>query len=253
LKAAYQSIDKFASDKFMNTSAWPHSSIKEIFPDIFFVSGMNKINYNGITLQHSRNMIIARNADHLSLINTVRLSDEGLQALDALGKVENIIRIGAFHGRDDAFYIDRYDAKLWALQGMKHENNRVTDIDLTPNGLMPFQNCTLFVFDTSVHPEGILHIDQDGGILVACDSIKNWLGGDQFFSSETEKLYEAQGFFGPASISPIWKQACAVKASDFIRLQSFSFNHLLSAHGDPLLDKANIELKKTIKKIFRIQ
>jgi len=46
--------------------------------------GINKTQYNGVDLQHSRNMIIIRDVNKLSLINTVRLSDSGLAALDHL-------------------------------------------------------------------------------------------------------------------------------------------------------------------------
>jgi len=84
----------------MYSPIWPHSEIKEIFPNVFFVMGTNITTHNDVELQHSRNMIILRNDDKLSLINTVRLDDTGLMALDALGKVENVIRIGAFHGME---------------------------------------------------------------------------------------------------------------------------------------------------------
>jgi len=222
----------------MYSPAWPHGEIKEIFPEIFFVTGTNITDFNGAELQHSRNMIIVRDENKLSLINTVRLDDQGLSALDALGKVENVIRIGAFHGRDDAFYLDRYRASLWALQGMTHNDNRVADVEIIPEGKMPFPDASLFVFQTSVHPEGILHIAREGGILVTCDSIKNWIAPDEFFSAETAKLYEAQGFFGTASVSDVWKNACEVKSEDFVRLNSLKFKHLLSAHGEPLLNNA---------------
>jgi len=214
--------------------------------------GTNKTHYAGVDLQHSRNMIIVRNDNKLTLINTVRLTDKGLEALDALGKVENVVRIGAFHGRDDAFYLERYHAKLWALKNMKYEGKETVDIELIPGGLMPFPTCSLFVFETSTHPEGILHIAQEDGILATCDSIKNWLSADQFFSIETGKLYEQQGFFGPASISNVWKQATNVKASDFARLKLLSFRHLISAHGDPLLNDAYEQVTKSIKKEFEI-
>lgn len=232
--------------------AWDHSDLKEVFPNIFFVMGTNKTHYAGMDLQHSRNMTIVRNDNKLTLINTVKLTDKGLEALDALGKVENIVRIGAFHGRDDAFYQQRYHAKLWALQNMKDENNASIDVELIPGGLMPFPNCSLFVFETSTHPEGILHIAQEGGILVTCDSIKNWLYADQFFSAETGKLYEKQGFFGPASISNVWQQATQVKASDFTRLKSLSFRHLISAHGEPILNDAYEQVSNSIKKEFEL-
>ncbi len=203
-------------------------------------------------LQHSRNMVIIRNDKQLTLINTVRLDEKGLAAMDALGEVVNIVRIGSFHGRDDGFYMDRYNAKLWALKEMKHDSGKVTDIELVPGGAIPFPRCTLFVFETSVHPEGILHVDQEGGILITCDSIKNWLSADEFFSAETAKLYEEQGYFGPATISEVWKQACQVQSSDIQRLKALSFRHLLSAHGDPLLNKAHEQVSKTIKKEFGI-
>ena len=142
--------------------------------------GMNKTHYNGLDLQHSRNMVIVRNDNKLSLINTIRLDNNGLAALDKLGKVENIIRIGSFHGRDDAFYIDNYQARLWAIKGMEHANNKTADVELIPNGQMPFPDCSFFLFETSIFPEGILHIAKHGGILITCDSVKNWVAPDPF-------------------------------------------------------------------------
>lgn len=236
----------------MYSPAWPHSEIKEIFPNIFFVTGTNITRHNNVELQHSRNMIICRDNDRLSLVNTVRLNDKGLAELDELGEVKNVIRIGAFHGRDDAFYLDRYHAKLWALKEMKHANNRVTDIQLVPNGQMPVPDCSIFIFETSKHPEGILHIAQENGILITCDSIKNWLAPDRFFSTETAKIYEEQGFFGAASISNVWRQACSVSASDFVRLKTLAFHHLLSAHGEPLLNNANEIVAKTIRREYGV-
>lgn len=236
----------------MNMLAWPHGPITEVLPNIFFVTGTNITNYNNIELQHSRNMVIVRDNNKLTLINTVRLDDSGLIKLDNLGKVENVVRIGAFHGRDDAFYLERYQAKLWALPEMVHDNAKITDVELTAKNPMPFSNGSLFVFETSVFPEGILHIDREGGILVTCDSIKNWLAADEFFSQATAKLYEAQGFFGTASISSIWKQATKVQSSDLVRLKSLKFKHLLSAHGAPLLNSAYEQVSKSIKQEFNV-
>lgn len=236
----------------MYSPAWPHSDLKEIFPNVFFVMGTNITEHHHVELQHSRNMIILRDKDKLSLINTVRLNDKGLAALDALGEVANVIRIGAFHGRDDAFYLDRYHAKLWALKEMHHADNRKTDIQLIPNEQTPVSDCSVFIFETSKHPEGIIHIAQHGGILITCDSIKNWLTIDPFFSLETAKLYEKQGFFGAASISSVWKQACEVKASDFTRLKTLRFKHLLSAHGEPLLNNAYDCVSKSIKQEYGV-
>ncbi len=229
-----------------------HGELKEIFSDIFFVMGSNVTIHEGVKLQHSCNMVIVKSGNKLTLINTIRLSYKGLAMLDNLGKVTNIVRICAFHGKHDAFYVNRYSAKLWALKGMQDENNKKTDIDLTPNGKMPFPGCSLFVFETSAHPEGILHINREGGILITCDSIKNWTYSDEFFSKQTAKLYEDLGFFGSATISEIWQQTCNVQAQDFLKLKLLSFHHLFSAHGEPLINKAYEQLTATIKQKFGI-
>lgn len=229
--------------------AWPHSNIKEVFPNIFLVTGTNITQHEGVPLQHSRNMVIVRNQDKLSLINTVRLTLEGLDKLTSLGKIENVIRIGSFHGRDDAFYLDQYHAKLWALPDMEHEHKRKADYILTPDGLMPFANCKLFSFKTSKFPEAILHINQNNGILISCDSVKNWLAGDEFFSDSSAKLYEEQGLFGYATVNEIWLQATQVDKSELLELKNLDFCHLLSAHGEPLLNNAYSYLSMTLSKL----
>jgi hypothetical protein len=236
----------------MYSPAWPHSEIKEIFPNIFFVTGTNITEHNNVKLQHSRNMIIVRNNHKLSLINTVRLNDVGLSMLESLGEIENIIRIGAFHGRDDAFYLDRYHSKLWALPKMLHTNNRKADFQLSPAAKLPFPDGSIFIFETSAHPEAVIHISKEGGILITCDSIKNWTSADQFFSDTSAKLYDKQGFFGTATISNVWKQACMVNSSDFLRLKAIKFNHLLSAHGEPLLNNADEFVTQTIKQEYGV-
>src|SRR5690242_2542897 len=96
------------------TSPSSHSAITEIFPDIFFVTGTNITHHDGRELQHSCNMIIVRDGHILTLINTVRLTDKGLARLESLGTVKHIVRLGTFHGRHDAFYLQRYPALLWA-------------------------------------------------------------------------------------------------------------------------------------------
>lgn len=220
------------------TPIWPHGKLEQIFPNIYFVMGTNITTHEGIELQHSRNMVIVKQDNELTLINTVRLNEPALARLDELGKVTNVVKIGAFHGRDDAFYLERYQAQFWDLPKLSTK--------------LPFPNCALFVFETSIHPEGILYLQQNDGILITCDSIKNWIRPDPFFSEQTAALYEKLGFFGCATISNIWLQATQVQVSDFEKLKLLSFRHLISAHGEPLLDQADHRVKDRIKNVFRI-
>jgi hypothetical protein len=230
--------------------AWPHSKIQSIFNDVFFVTGSNITQHEGVELQHSRNMIIIRDGTQLSLINTMRLTEEGLHQLDGLGEVKNIIRIGAFHGRDDAFYKQTYNAKLYALEGLQDQHHISIDAILRANGEGPIVDSSLFVFSTSYFPEGILHLQRNSGILITCDSIKNWIRADEYFSEQSAAMYKEQGFLGKASISKIWQQACKVQASDFRQLLSYNFCHLLSAHGEPLLNTAYQDVQATIQKEY---
>lgn len=234
------------------TPAWPHGDIHEIFPDIFFVTGTNKVHHEGVNIQTSRNMVIIRHNFELTLVNTVRLNEEGLKKLDQLGKVNHIIRIGAFHGRDDAFYRHHYqNAQLWTLAEMTYGNGLKADREMTPEGKMPIPNCSLFVFKTSTLPEGILHINTSGGILISCDSIQNVTAIDEFYNSETEKLFQNQGLVKTANISPIWLGATHTNKSDFDRLlKTMTFCHLVTAHGEPLKNIACEQVTATIERVF---
>jgi hypothetical protein len=236
----------------LQTQVWPHGEIRQIFDDIFFVTGTNKTVHDGVELQHSRNMIIVREEGKLSLINSVRLTDAGLIALEKLGHVDKVIRIGAFHGRDDAFYVNKYQASLWALPGMRDQHSCHIDVEFTTQGQQPFPACSLVTFATAKFPEAMIHINKHDGILISCDSIKNWQTADKYFSEETAEAYQKQGFFGQATISKVWQQAMGIKATDFERLKELPFRHLLSAHGEPLLDTAYKAVLDTIKQEYGV-
>jgi hypothetical protein len=233
-------------------AALPHGALRQIFPDIFFVTGMNKLHHNGADIQTSRNMTIVRSESTLTLINTVRLNEEGLKALDALGGVSHIVRIGAFHDRDDSFYKHRYpDATLWTFKGVQYASGLIADRLLEENGPVPFLGCSVFEFKTSKHPEGILHIQREGGILVSCDSIQNITGVDEFYNAQTAQTFKEHGLIQPANISPIWLGATRTQEEDFCRLQTrFVYSHLLTAHGEPLLHQAREKVTQGIARAF---
>ena len=85
--------------------------LTEIFHNIFLLRGSIRI---GPCLQMNRNMVIVRQEQDLILINAVRLNAENKKRLDRLGQVKHLIRLGDFHGLDDQYYIDHYEATLWS-------------------------------------------------------------------------------------------------------------------------------------------
>ena len=207
---------------------------------------------NGADIQTSRNMVIIRKGNELTLVNTVRLNAQELKTLDSLGKVVHIVRIGAFHGRDDAFYCHQYpNAQLLTLEGTTYESGLTSHQDLTPQGEIPFTGCSLFVFDTSTLPEGVLHIDREGGILISYDSIQNITAIDEFYNLETAQSYRDQGLVRSANISSTWLGATHTRACDFYRLLGMKpFRHLLTAHGEPLLNNAFERVAQSIRHVF---
>jgi hypothetical protein len=232
--------------------ALPHGKLEEVFPDVFFVTGTMKTMLMGADWQFNRNMTVVREGGALTLINTVRLNDAGLKELDALGRIANVVKIGSLHGRDDAFYKARYGATFWALPGMTHERGLKADKELVPGGEMPFAGCSVFAFCTTKMPECILRIDRAGGILVACDSLQNWLAPDEFFSEQSRRMMTEMGFFQAASFGPLWMQLNEPKGEDFARLRELSFRHALCGHGATLRDTAKEAYTDRIHRVFGI-
>jgi hypothetical protein len=230
--------------------ALPHGQLEEVFPDVFFGTGMMKTVLMNVDWQFSRAMVVVREDDALTLINAIRLDDAGLEQLDALGRVAHVVNIASMHGRDIGSYKARYGAKFWALPGMQHEHGLTPDKELTPGGEMPFAGCSLFEFSTTKRPEGILHIDRADGILVSGDSLQNWLAPDEFFSEDSCKTMTEMGFFRCAGIGPLWMQLNEPKVQDFARLLRLPFRHLLPGHGRPLRDTAKEAFTETIKCAF---
>lgn len=233
-------------------AAMPHGKIQEVFKDVFFVSGTMKGEFFGSMWQFSRNMTIVRDGGKLTIMNSVRLNDEGLEALDRLGKVVNVVRLGDMHGIDDPFYVDRYQATFWALPGMKVKDGLKVDKELAVGGEMPFSNATLFVFETVKRPECIIRLNREGGIMIACDSLQNWVEPDEFFDETTIKTMQEMKFFRPANLGPAWMYESQPTAPDFLRLKEIPFEHALCGHGYPFINNGQKEFLNTFKEYFNI-
>lgn len=232
--------------------ALPHGAIDEVWPGVWHVTGTMKTVLMGAHWHFSRNMTVVRDGDALTLINTVRLDDAGLAALDALGRVAHVVRIGSLHGLDDAFYKQRYGAICWALPGMPPAPGVEPDRLLEEGGAMPVADASVFIFRSTKLPEGILRLDREGGILVACDSLQNWLAPDAFFSEESKRMMTEMGFFQSANLGPVWMQVNSPQAEDFKRLRDVPFRHALCGHGSPLRDQAREAYRQRFAQVFGI-
>lgn len=71
-----------------------HGELSEVFDGVFFATGSVNL-IPGMRL--SRNMIVVRDSDELTLISAIRLNDDGLARLESLGDVKHVIRLGDYH------------------------------------------------------------------------------------------------------------------------------------------------------------
>lgn len=224
----------------------PHGSFDEILPDVFFLTGQIRIDSEPVS-EFSRNMVVIRDGSDLTLVNTIRLDVAGLSALEQIGSVKHVVRLGGFHGRDDAFYLDRYNADLWAPKGMTFTRGEETDHLLIDGLKGPSPDSSAIVFDTPKVPEGILHLQRHGGILITCDSFQNMLGPDAYFNEFATETKRRLGFFKKAVIGPGWRKFAEPKKHDFKRISDLEFQHLLCGHGEPLLDSAHQAIASSIR------
>lgn len=231
-------------------AALPHGPLEEVFPDVFFVTGTMKTVLMGAHWHFSRNMTVVRDGGDLTVVNSVRLDDDGLATLDALGRVRHVVRIGALHGLDDPFYTSRYGATYRALPGMTHEAGLTPDKLLAEDGEVPFAGCSVFVFRHTKLPECILRIDREGGILVAADALQNWVEPNEFFDDSSRAMMTQMGFFQSGNFGPVWMQVNDPKAEDFRRLLAIPFRHALCGHGSPLRDTAHEAYAQRFAQVF---
>ncbi len=231
----------------------PHDPPKQIAEDLFVVHGCVKAN---AVVRFTRNMTIVRDQGQLTLINPVRMDDAGLLALEELGEIAHVLRLGPMHGMDDPFYVDRYSANFWAFEGGTTYTTPTITHALSESGALPFSNAKLLALSHVIQPEGAILLERSPAILLTCDAIQsyatfphlphtNWLA---------RRLLPVMGFNRETLIGPLWmKHAVAdrdgIKA-EFERILRLDFDQLLSAHGTFVSKNAHAEVEHAFEKMF---
>lgn len=236
--------------------ASPHGELRELFPDVFMVTGSVTMKMP-IPMRFSRNMTVIRQGESLTLVGSMRLGDAGLAKLDGLGKVEHVIRLAGFHGMDDPFYKDRYDAKVWVVKGQRYiagfdakKKGAVpyftADVEMDDTTELPIAGAQLFVFKSARPPEGLLLLEREGGILVAGDSLQNWPRTDTYFNWPAKLMMKAMGFIKPHNVGPGWLKGAKPDVAEVRSVLDLDFDHLLPVHGDEVIGKAKAAYRPAI-------
>ncbi|MCB0417578.1 MAG: hypothetical protein KDD39_08010 [Bdellovibrionales bacterium] len=226
--------------------AKPHLSPVQIFPNIYCVTGTVRLSR---WIQAPRNMFIFKQGDSLCLVHSVRLNEDGLKELDKLGKVTDLVRIGWFHGMDDPFYLDRYQPTYWGLPGGQTNRKIQPHKKLEDGGAFPIPGSTVQIFTTTKRPEAVVRLESNGGILLTCDAIMN-LDGKGFGYNWLARVGLQLQREPAVRSGPLWRKFCEPKVDDYRRIQTLSYRHLLSGHGDPVMNTAHLAVDKLIENEF---
>lgn len=233
-----------------NSRIYPHGKVETIAENVFMIRGSIKMNP---VVRITRNMAIVRQGDELSLINPIRVSLEVESQIQALGKIVNIIRLGAFHGVDDAYYVDKYSAFMWAQKGGTTYTEPKIDNVISANCQLPFSDAKVIEFNGSAQPECVLLLETEKGLLLSCDAIQNY--GDYSYNNWfTKMLLPFIGFPKTTIVGPIWLKFMTPEGgtleAEFRKLLDLKFDSLLAAHGTLLETGAHDAVAKAINKVF---
>lgn len=248
-----------ASDRPM-APAYPHGELKEVLPDIFMVRGSLK--FKKPPMQFSRNMTVIRHDGELTIVNSVRLDEAGLTALDALGTVKHVIRIAGFHGMDDRFYRERYQATLWMVRGQIYTRSLNLDGKTPEQGYMqadrlidpdtelPIPGARAIVIAGKA-PEGLLFLEAHGGTLISGDALQNWGKADEHFNWPARIGMRLMGFIKPYNLGPGWVKQVKPDLGALAGLLDLSFENVLPGHGDAVIGGAREAFRPAIERATR--
>jgi hypothetical protein len=118
---------------------------------------------------------------------------------------------------------------------------------LHEDSALPIADAKLKVFSSSNPPEAVCLLEREGGILICGDSLQHMPKPDEFFNWPAKLMMKRFGFFKPYNVGPGWLQFARPTAADVRSLLELEFEHVLPAHGLPVLGNAKGKYRPTIE------
>ncbi len=237
----------------------PHGELQSLFENIWFIQGQIKMPMK-LPAKISRSMTVYKNRtnDELTLINSMRLSKDGLAKLQSLGKIANVIRVGAFHGRDDLFYRNEFNAKIYAFEGQTYSRSMEAPSDVNEGFMqpdvrvsqasdLPIPNCDVKIFASSTPPEAAVLINEHNGILVTADSLQNTPKPDRFVNFPMKIMMKKFGFWKAHNVGPGWVQFAKPALADIRSVMELDFEHVLPGHGEAVIGDAKNKFRPVVE------
>ena len=239
--------------------ALEHGEIVSVFDDIYMVRGGVRFKYRFIPIKGERNMLIIREAGELTLINTVRLTEPGLEKLEALGQIRHIVRIGGFHGMDDPFYKERYGAHVWSVNAPYNATLNPqpgpddvyfeADTLLSPGTALPISDAEFIEITSSTPKESVVLLNREGGIVISADCFQNI---DPNSPGPILIKFMMRRFLRRHNIGPGWYSAAQPDINEVSAILDREFEHVLPSHGDPVIGNAAAQYRPRVEEIQKV-
>lgn len=238
-------------------------------PPAFTVNHVFKISRNIFVMQctlrknkllnSSRNMVILRQREELTLVNAVRLNSAGEELLQRLGFVARVIRLGTAMGVEhDLHYKDNHGAQVWA-PGVSPLHPALVDRLFDEDSLLPISHSRVFVFHNSLEPEAAILIEPtdnpSAGILLTSQALQCQRYNDLLTISSRTLMSFAGMMESNIVVPPKWLKTQHLNLQlrdDFDRLLRLQFTRLISAKGAIVLQRAKEETVLAVELAFPI-
>lgn len=228
----------------------PHLPPRELFPGVWFASGTISMS-RPPGVRFSRNMVAVRRGNAWVLLNPIRLRPEAEAELLQGLPVEDVVRLGTFHGRDDAYYVETFGARFWTVPGVQQYPEPKPDREIREEGEFPVPGARVVVFREARRAECVVWLPEHR-LLVTCDSVQHY-EKDRQLSLVARIVMRPMGFFKPCVIGPIWLKDMTPEGGslrrDFERVLALDFDHLVSGHGTPKIGGAKEALRRQVERL----
>lgn len=228
----------------------PHDPIEMVLHNVYWVHGSIRLG-PGMTM--NRNMIVIKDGDELTLVNPVRLNEAEEEKLENIGDIRRVMRMGDFHGLDDKYYVDRYQAEFWCQEGCVTYKSPKPSHVIKTGVDSPISNSEFFIFESARFPEAAL-LMHDHKLLITTDSIQHH--SDWSYTNFLGRtLLKLMGFDTKTLIGGPWLKRVTPKEGslkhDFEKLCELDFEMILAAHGTLLKESANRVVTKLVDELYR--
>jgi hypothetical protein len=241
------------------TPAYKYKGIRRIARNIFVIQATLRKNK---LWKISKNMVVVRIQEELSLINAVRLNREGEELLQSLGFVARVIRLGTSTAgvEDDRHYRHFHGAQIWA-PGTSANYQIPLDRIITEDTLLPFAHSKVFIFKNSVQPEAAILIQPGGknksksGLLITSEALQDQKD-NELMSVSVRTAMKISGMLDSKIVVPTkWLKSHQDKLplrQDFERLLRLDFNKLIGSTGAIVPARAKEETVLAIEMAFPV-